>query len=66
MCFVKDRLLGLWNDNIWLQHNRAFNAQVEELRRVPMHLSKGLVPLKFTESSVTLHSVHAHFTRLSD
>ena len=38
---VEDRLPGLWNNNIWLQHNGAFNAQVKEVRRVPMHLSEG-------------------------
>ena len=36
------------NDNIWLQYSGAFDAQVKEVRRVPMHLSEGLVPLKST------------------
>ena len=44
MCtLVEDRLLGLWNNNTWLQCVGIFNAQVKEVRRVHVHLSKGLV-----------------------
>jgi len=52
---VEDRLPGLWNNNIWLQHIGAFDAQVEEVRRVPVHLSKGLVPLNPAQGNGFYH-----------